>query len=442
MKKSLIIGLVISAAVVAVGVWAWLKPQAEVVVVEPQRKTMRAYVEEQAVTHLPQDWLVAMPISGWLEPVTLREGDKVKQGDVVARLDTADLADRVTQARHRVSVLQTKIEKTQDNRLENHALTDAEATVKALDEAVKASEAKLLAYKAITEFSQSEVQRVKGMMAQGAASDREQRAVETDLRKAQAEERGNALDLAALKTIAAVSYIGPQFIRDYIDRKSFELATLHAQLAEAQAELAIEERNLARAELQSPIDGVVLERMQTRRQYLAAGTPIMSLGDLADLEVIAEVLTQRATRLKPGDRVEIFGEALPDGPVAGAVTRIYPLGFKKVSSLGVEQQRVNVAIAMDQRPAGLGAEFRVQVRIQYAEAPDALVLPRTAIFRSSEGAWQAMVVRDGVLALVTLEVGLLNDDEVQIMKGVGAGDEVVARPSNELTPGMRVQPVE
>ena len=62
MKKSLIIGLVISAAVVAVGVWAWLKPQAEVVVVEPQRKTMRAYVEEQAVTHLPQDWLVAMPI--------------------------------------------------------------------------------------------------------------------------------------------------------------------------------------------------------------------------------------------------------------------------------------------------------------------------------------------------------------------------------------------
>ena len=439
MKKTGLIVLFIVLVVAGASYWKSTQPQATVDVVRARTETLRAYVEEQATTELPQDFLIAMPISGWLEPITLREGDEVSAGQVVARLDTADLADRVQQARHRVVVLETSIAETADHRLENHALVETQATVKAIDETVLAAEAKLQAYLAIAEFAQSEVERLQEMRQSAAASDREMRAALTDQRKAESEHKSNALDLAALKTLAAVSYIGPQFIRDYIDRKSFKLETLQQQLAEARTELEIEQRNLQRAEITSPTGGVVLARLQTRRQFLSAGTPLLTIGRLDDLEVIAEVLTERATRISPGDPVEVYGEALSEGPISGSVWRVYPAGFKKISSLGVEQQRVKVAVKLDHRPPRLGVEYRVQVRIYYDEAPNALTLPRTAMFRDREGGWQVMVVTDGVIGLQTVRVGLRNDDRAQILEGLSAADLVIARPSRELSTGMRVE---
>jgi len=98
MKKSWIVILVI--VVVIVGLWAWsaAQPEATVEVIHPKVGTIRAYVEEQAVTELPHDTLISMPIAGWLERIDLREGDPVRKGQVVARLETDDLADRVRQA--------------------------------------------------------------------------------------------------------------------------------------------------------------------------------------------------------------------------------------------------------------------------------------------------------------------------------------------------------
>ncbi len=246
------------------------------------------------------------------------------------------------------------------------------------------------------------------------------------------------LELAALKTIAAVSYIGPKFIRDYKDRKSFELQSIERQLAEAKSELEIRERNLARAEIKSPIDGVVLARHQTRRQYLTAGTPLLTLGRLADMEVVADVLTERATRIAPGDSVEIYGGAVVDGPIAGTVSRVYPSGFKKISSLGVEQQRVKVAVKLSRRPDRLGVAFRVRVRIIHDEATDALILPRTALFRGRDNHWRVMVVRGDVTDERRVDVGLTNDDEAQILKGVTKDEVVVATPSREIDADMRV----
>ncbi len=66
------------------------------------------------------------------------------------------------------------------------------------------------------------------------------------------------------------------------------METYQKQLVEAKAQPQIEQRNLARAEVKSPIDGVVLNRHQTRRQYLSAGTPLLTLGRAEDIEVIAE----------------------------------------------------------------------------------------------------------------------------------------------------------
>jgi HlyD family secretion protein len=434
--------LVVVVVVAAYVVHRATRVDVELEVLSPHVGTIRAYVEEQATTELPRDYLIATPINGWLEPIGLREGDTVREGEVVARLDTDDLEDHVNQARQRIAHLETKIRETLDNRLEENALEETEATVVAIHQTVEAAEAKLVASKAVADFATGEVQRLEALQEADAAADRETREAIATMRKAQAEYQSDALELAALKTLAAVSYIGPKFIRDYIDRKSFTKESYEKQLEEAKAVLAIEQRNLARAEIKSPIDGVVLERLQTRRQFLRAGTPLLTVGRLDDLEVIAEVLTERATSLSPGDRVDIFGgalEDLPSDPIAGAVLRVYPAGFTKISSLGVEQQRVKVAIKLDQRPERLGVGFRVYVRIYYDEVDDALIIPRVAMFRSAGGGWHVMVVREGRTRLQPVTVGLTNDDQAQITSRLQPADAVVARPSREIVEGMRVQ---
>lgn len=438
MKKSWLVGLAIVVVLVLLGVWSASGPAATVEVVQPQTGTITAYVEEQAVTRLPHDYLVAMPIAGWLEPIRLREGDLVEAGAIVARLEQNDLLDRVHQAEQRIAVLQTRMRRTADHRLEENALVETEATVKAIDETVQAAEAKLGASQAVLDFARSELERVRELSEADSAAQRELRAAETAFRKARAEYQSDALELAALKTLAAVSYIGPKFIRDYIDRKSFEMEELEQQLSEAQADLDIARRNLARTEIAAPITGVVLQRHNTRHQYLPAGTPLLTLGDLDELEVIAEVLTEQATRIQPDDPVEVFGEGVPDGPLTGNVLRIYPAGFEKVSSLGVEQQRVEVAIGLEHRPAGLGAAYRVHVKIETDRAAQALILPRTALFRGSHGHWQVIAVENEHTVFKPVEIGLRNADHVQILSGLDADARVVRIPSGDLHPDMHV----
>lgn len=438
MKTGWLVTLVLIVIIAALVVWNGLQPDATVAVITPSVQTIRAYVEEQAVTELPHDYLIAMPIAGWLESIDLREGDEVTKGQVVARLESADLRDRVHQAEQRIARLESQIAETADHRLEENALVETKATVKAIDETVAAAEAKLGASQALVDFTESELKRLTDLAEQSSAAERELREAEMEFRRARADYESDKLELAALKTIAAVSYIGPKFINDYIDRKSFTLAQRKKELAEARAQLQIEQRNLDRAEIRSPVDGVILHRHQTRRQFLAAGTPLLTIGRLDEMEIIAEVLTERATRIAPDDPVEIYGQALPEGPIPGHVLRVYPAGFKKISSLGVEQQRVNVAIKPDHRPERLGVGFRVYVRIIYDQTADAITLPRTCLFRGDDGGWNVMLVRERRTELRPVTVGLMNDDLAEITSSLAPDQTVVARPSREITAGMRV----
>ncbi len=438
MRRRWILILVVLALLAGLLIYRATRPAATLSVIHPRRGAIRAYVQELATTRLPQDYLVAMPIPGWLNQIDLREGDPIRKGQVIATLDTADLKDRVKQAEERIAALQANIAKVSDDAMENDALVQAEAVVKAMDETVKAAEAKLQASKALADFAREDVDRYQKLAKGNAIAERDLHAAETNWYKASADYQGDRLNLVALKTLDAVSYITPKLIRDYIAKKQYDKQAYERQLLEATAALQIENRNLERATITSPIDGIVLQRHETRHQYLQPGTPLLTLGDLDSLEVVAEVLTERAMHISPGNPVEITGEGLPEGPIAGKVLRVYPEGFKKISSLGVEQQRVDVTIAPEKRPPQLGAEYRVEVRIFYGNAQEFLIVPRTCLFRGAQGDWMVMVVRRGYTELQPVRVGLMNDDEAQIVQGLADDDTVVARPSREIEPGMRV----
>ena len=162
------------------------------------------------------------------------------------------------------------------------------------------------------------------------------------------------------------------------------------------------------------------------------------MGDLDQIEVVAEILSARATQINVGDPVEVFGEAIGAKPIAGQVKRIFPAGFEKVSSLGVEQQRVNVVIALEKRPARLGVGFRVYVRIIYATAADVLTIPRTALLRTRDGGWQVLEVQNGRTKFTGVTVGLMNDDQVEVKEGLSPKSQVVAQPTSELEADQKV----
>ena len=115
-----------------------------------------------------------------------------------------------------------------------------------------------------------------------------------------------------------------------------------------------------------------MEKFIEDEQVLPPGAPLLAIGDLSSIEVEADILSEEIGVVRVGQGVEISGKALGGKIVHGKVKTIYPSGFKKISSLGIEQQRVKTLIAFDNSDIGLRPEVSVDVKIIIAESPDAL----------------------------------------------------------------------
>lgn len=199
--------------------------------------------------------------------------------------------------------------------------------------------------------------------------------------------------------------------------------------------------------LRSPIDGVVLRVHEESARALNAGAPILDVGDLRQLELVADFLTQDAVRVLPGMpvAVERFGALDAQGQsqrLQAVVQRVEPGGFTKVSALGVEEQRVAVvatpAGAVDDWQA-LGDGYRVELRIVVDERKDVLRAPVGALFRRG-GGWAAFVVRDGRAREVAVQVGRTTPGHAEVLGGLAAGDVAVLYPSELLVDGAPVRP--
>jgi HlyD family secretion protein len=163
------------------------------------------------------------------------------------------------------------------------------------------------------------------------------------------------------------------------------------------------------------------------------------VGDPAALEIVVDVLSSDAVAVRPGARVELdrWGGA---HLLRGRVRLVEPSAFTRISALGVEEQRVDVVIELVEpraRWAALGDGYRVEARIVDWEAPDVLRAPASAVFRRGAG-WAAFRVEQGVARLRGLGLGRRNGLEVEVLRGLAAGDRLVAHPSDRVVDGADV----
>lgn len=349
---------------------------------------LQTTVDAEGVTRVHERYVIAVPISGRLERIALREGDAVRAGTVVARITPLPLDPQaIVQARAHLSSAQA---------LHREAETRVQQTRESLEQTRRSTE------------------RVRAVAEAGAFSQDFRERAELQLAAAEREH-----EAAQARAQAAAS----------------EVAAARAVLLEVDPERS---RGRAVAVVRSPSAGQVLRLQDASERVIAAGTPLLEVGDPGGLEVVVDVLSTEAVKIQPGAPMRLV-EWGGEGVLEGRVRRVEPSGFTKVSALGVEEQRVNVIGELSAAPPSLGDGYRVEARIVTWEAAEVLKVPVSALFRVGEE-WSVFVVEDGRARLSPVRLGQRGTAEAEVMAGLTAGQEVILYPSDRIAEGARVRP--
>ncbi|QDV75857.1 efflux RND transporter periplasmic adaptor subunit [Botrimarina mediterranea] len=384
-------GLVVAGLVLAF----WPEPT-PVEMAQAKRDTVLVTVDEDGKTRIKDKYVVSAPLSGRLLRIDLDPGDTVEADKTVL----------------------TVLEPRDPELLDARTLAQTEARVHAAQALLAKTAIEIERAMIEADNAESEMMRVRQAASGGGLTQSELETAETRHK------------------MAAEGIRVAQYAREIAE---FELDQAKAALIRSQQNGPSEVEEWA-FPIRSPIDGRVLRVFQESSAVVTAGTPLLELGAPSDLEVEVDVLSSDAVAIQPGDRVilERWGGARP---LEGRVRLIEPAGFTKVSSLGVEEQRVNAIIDLvdppDQR-RDLGDGFRVEARIVTDEAKDVVTVPASALFRQGDR-WSAFKVVEGVAKLTPVTVGRRNDTLCEITEGITEGDTVVIHPSDRVSDGVRVR---
>ncbi|MBY4677502.1 efflux RND transporter periplasmic adaptor subunit [Marinobacterium arenosum] len=226
-------------------------------------------------------------------------------------------------------------------------------------------------------------------------------------------------------------------IQGLVDRRltaQSELTRVETELAVARANEQALATRLDYTTLRSPISGVVSQRLSETGNIAERYTHLLTISDQSSLITEVSVSELLINKLKLDDPVELTIDALAGrqspNPLPGRITRIYP-NLDPVTRTGT------VEIALQPVPVGArpGQLARVRLRTQQAER---LLIPFVALRRSSQGEYVFTVDAQQRAQIVPVVTGLRIGDEIEILSGLGPGDQVVVRGFTNLRAGTQV----
>ena len=369
----------------------WLRPQpARVDTANAVRGPLQITVDGEGRTRVRDRYVVASPVPGRLRRITLRRGDSVLQDQLIAQIESLPLAP-----------------------LDPRQRAEASARVNAAEDAQRESDAMVERAKAGYEQARRESERCEKLVAAGVISRQE-------LERAQ-----TAMDVAARELNAA--------------RSRSETAGHDVEVARS-ALLALgknQKQSVTTVQVHAPVSGRVLRVIEESERVISAGTALVELSNPSKLEVVIELLSTDAVKVKPGALVliERWGG---DSVLQARVRLIEPSAFTKVSALGVEEQRVNVIADLTEPAQTLGDGYRVEGRIVVWENENVLKIPSSALFRTGDG-WSVFVVVESKAYLRQVQVGQRTPFEAEVISGLEDAARVIVHPSNEISEAMRVE---
>lgn len=389
------IALEIVVALVLLGliVFAFLPKPLRVEMAAVTRGPLVVTVDGDGRTRIKDRFAVSAPVAGQIDRIALRPGDRVKLGAPITEVTPID--PPLLDARSRAQ---------------------AEAQLRLAKAAEAQAAARVRTAEAAAERAKAEQQRMAALERSGGVT----RAAVEDA------------DLAARTTAAELesARFGVGVARSQVELSEAAVSRLSTKAGDA----------ISSVPVKSPVDGAVLRVFTASAGVVAAGAPLVEIGDPAGLEIVLDVLSADAVAIRAGAEawIEQWGGARR---LDARVRLVEPSGFTKVSALGIEEQRVNVIADFTGDPAeraALGDGYRVHARVVVWQKPDAIRVPLSALFRDGDH-WAVFVVAGGRAALRAVEIGHRGDREAEALSGVAEGERVIAHPADRLTGGARVE---
>ena len=389
-----IIWLALALLIIAALVYGF-SPQPRLVdVAKATRGPMQVSVGEEGKTRVIDRYDISAPVAGMTCRVDLDVGDPVEKGEALITINPLE-----SQA------------------LDPRSRAEAEASIEAAEAALHAAEQNVKSARAEKDLAEKELSRLQPLFEKGHVSQ-------------------GQLDQAAatVQTTRAAS----RSARFAVDVARHELEA--ARTALSYTGVRSQDNPDANVQVRSPIDGKLLAIHQECEGVVAAGQPLLVVGDTRSLEVETDVLSADAVKIKPGMRVE-FHRWGGEQPLQGQVRTVEPVGFTKISALGVEEQRVLVIADITSVPAqweSLGDGYRVEAEFILWQSDDVLQIPASALFRFNDG-WALFVMQNAKAIRREVKVGQRNGLSAEILEGLTEGETVITHPDNTIEDGVAVK---
>lgn len=385
--------IVITTLLIGAGLaWAlWPRP-IEVETARVERGSFDVMVEEEGQSRIREVFTVSAPVTGQLQRLSLHAGDTVLANQTVVAI----------------------IKPAGPGLLDERSRRMAEATAETARAAVEFTATQLTQAQRQLDFAERALERTISLSQRGLVSAQA-------LEKAQYD-----LDVATSALQSAKASLGV---------RQSELDSAQAALIEGVGDSSAE---ACCVELKAPVSGRILQVLTESEQVVQAGTPLLNIGDPADLEIAAELSSRDAVQLQPGAQATIDGWGGP--PLAAELVRIEPMAVTRVSALGIEEQRTTATLRLLAPPSQwqrLGHGYRVIAHIVRWRGENLLTIPIGALFRLG-GDWATFVVEDGKATARRIELGERNAELAEVVAGLEAGDEVILHPADTIVTGTAV----
>jgi len=377
----------VALAVAALLAWTLRPTPVDVELVPAAEGALELTVRDEGETRVRDRYVVTAPVAGYLTRLSLQVGQPVGTGTELARLDVLPLDER--------------------------ARAQGTASLEAARDSQRTAAAMVVQTREALAQARRDAVRVADLARAGVTS-------------------REALERAELSVA--------------VRAKELEAADFRAQAAAhdveaAQAALLAESEGgssrARRVVIRSPAAGRILRIPQKSARVVAAGEPLVEIGDPSKLEITTDLVSTDAVKVRPDQSMLVEGWG-GERPLRARVRLVEPSGFTKVSALGIEEQRVNVVGDLLEPGEWLGDRYRVQVRIVIWQADRVLKVPWSALIRDGDG-WRVYLADGGRARARTVTVGRQGEFEVQILDGLRAGELVVRHPTDQIVDGVRLR---
>jgi multidrug efflux pump subunit AcrA (membrane-fusion protein) len=369
-------------------------------IVSVEKATVQQKITADAVLFPIAQSALVPKISAPVKKFLVNRGSHVRSGQLLAVLENRDLAAAAQENRGAYDQAEATYATTTAADLPQElqkAQLDAQAAKQQLDAQQKIYESR------------------KDLFGQGALPRKELDQAGVDLTNAR-----NQYEIAQ-KHFESLNAIG----------KQQTLKSAKGQLESAQGKYQGATAQLSYSEIKSPINGVVTDRPLYPGEMASAGTPLLTVMDISQVTARAHIAQQSAVLLKAGDSATLIAPDI-EKPTAGKVSLVSP-------ALDPNSTTVEVWVQAKNPGAHLKPGTSVQISMVARSVPDALTIPAAALLTAQDGTTSVMVAgSDSRAHQKDVKVGIRDQDRIQIVEGLQAGDRIVASGAYGLPDNSKI----